>query len=100
MSENLFVNEYTALEQAYAPGAFLDVCAVLYPHLQHIDFRTEAIPLDVTVYLAEGRHEAPGRRLLAKQWFTDLQAPRKQLTYFETSGHRRRCASSPPSSTP
>ena len=88
MSENLFVNEYTALEQVHVLGAFLDVFAVMYPQLQHIDFRTQAARLDVPVYLAEGRHEAPGRLLLAEQWFTELQAPRKQLTYFETSGHR------------
>lgn len=88
MSENLLVEEYTLLEQVHILGATLDVFAVLYPQLQDIDFRTQATSLEVPVYLAQGRHEAPGRQLLAQEWFTQLSAPSKQLTYFDTSGHR------------
>jgi proline iminopeptidase len=88
MSENLLVEEYTLLDQVHILGATLDVFSVLYPQLQDIDFRTQAITLEVPVYLAQGRHEAPGRQLLAQEWFNQLRAPAKQLTYFETSGHR------------
>jgi proline iminopeptidase len=88
MSENLLVEEYTLLDQVHILGATIDVFSVLYPQLQDIDFRTQATELDVPVYLAQGRHEAPGRQLLAQEWFSQLQAPAKQLTYFETSGHR------------
>ena len=62
MSENLLVEEYTLLEQVHVLGATLDVFSVLYPQLQDIDFRTQATSLEVPVYLAQGRHEAPGRR--------------------------------------
>jgi proline iminopeptidase len=88
MSENLFVEEYTLLDHVHTLGATLDVFSVLYPQLQDIDFRTQATSLKVPVYLAQGRHEAPGRQLLAQEWFKQLKAPSKQLTYFETSGHR------------
>jgi proline iminopeptidase len=88
MGENIFVEEYTLLDQVHVLGAFLDVFAVLYPQLQDIDFRTQAAELDVPVYLAQGRHEAPGRQVLAEEWFALLSAPSKSLTYFETSGHR------------
>ncbi len=88
MAENILVREYTLLEQVHVMGATLDVLSVLYPQLQDIDFRTQAARLDVPVYLAEGRHEAPGRLVLAREWFRMLQAPHKQLTWFETSGHR------------
>lgn len=88
MSENLLVEEYTLLEQVHLLGAMLDVFAALYPQLQDIDFRTQATTLDVPVYLAQGRHEAPGRQLLAQEWFAQLRAPSKDLTYFDTSGHR------------
>lgn len=40
------------------------------------------------VYLVEGAHEVPGRSDLAKQRFAMLQAPRKELVVFATSGHR------------
>ncbi len=88
MTENLFVREYTLLDQLHVLGATLDVFTVLYPQLQNIDFRTQAARLSVPVYLAQGRHEAPGRQVLAREWFDLLQAPSKSLTYFETSGHR------------
>ncbi len=88
MSENLFVEEYTLLDQVHILGATLDVFSVLYPQLQDIDFRTQATTLDVPVHLAQGRHEAPGRQRLAQEWFEQLRAPSKELTYFETSGHR------------
>jgi proline iminopeptidase len=88
MGENLFVEEYTLLEQLHLMGATLDVFSALYPQLQEVDFRTQARALDVPVYLAQGAHEAPGRAVLAEEWFDLLQAPDKELVVFETSGHR------------
>lgn len=40
------------------------------------------------MYLVEGRHEAPGRAQLAKQWFALLAASSKKLVTFDNSGHR------------
>ncbi len=88
MSENLVVEEYTLLEQVHLLGGFMDTFAVLYPQLQDVDFRTQATSLDVPVYLALGRYEAPGRARIAREWFGLLQAPRKRLVVFDTSGHR------------
>jgi proline iminopeptidase len=87
-SENLFVEEYTLLEQVHNLPAFLDVFAVLYPQLQDIDFRTDVPKLDVPVYLVQGRHELPGRTVLAEQWFRTLEAPTKKMVVFDTAGHR------------
>ena len=87
-SENLFVQEYTLLEQLHAFAGFFDVFTVLYPQLQDIDFRADVTQLAVPVYLVEGRHEAPGRLGPATQWFNLLDAPDKQLITFDTSGHR------------
>lgn len=39
---------------------------------------------------ARCRHEARGRAELADQWFAMLDAPRRQLTVADTSGHRPR----------
>ena len=87
-SSNLFVREYSLLEQLHAFAGFFDVFTVLYPQLQDIDFRTDVPRLEVPVYLAEGRFEAPGRLGPAEQWLELLDAPTKNLTTFETSGHR------------
>ena len=87
-SENIFVEEYTLMEQLHNLAAFLDVFTVLYPQLQDIDFRTDATQLEVPVYLVQGRHEAPGRARPAEEWFGMLDAPKKQLIVLDTSGHR------------
>jgi proline iminopeptidase len=87
-SENLFVEEYTLLEQVHNLGAFLDTFSVLYPQIQDIDLRESATELEVPVYLIQGRHEARGRAVLAEEWFRQLSAPRKRLTFLDTSGHR------------
>jgi proline iminopeptidase len=88
MSENLLVQEYALLDQVHALAAFLDVFAHLYPQLQDLDLRTQAVTLDVPVYVVQGAHEAPGRDRPARQWFEQLQTPHKQLFTFGTSGHR------------
>ena len=88
MSENLLVKEYSLLDQVHVLGAFMDVFSVLYPQIQDIDFRTQATRLDVPVYLAQGRYEAPGRAQFAKEWFELLDAPSKKFIEFDTSGHR------------
>jgi pimeloyl-ACP methyl ester carboxylesterase len=87
-SENLFVEEYTLLQQVHNLGAFLDTFSVLYPQIQHIDLRESAAELDVPVYLIQGRHEARGRAVLADRWFRSLSAPRKRMLVLGTSGHR------------
>ncbi len=88
MSEGIFVGEYALIDQVHNLGAMVDTLALLYPQIQHIDFRTQATRLEVPVYLFQGRHEAPGRADLADEWFGMLSAPRKQLSVAETSGHR------------
>ncbi len=88
MSENIFVGEYTLLDQIHIFGGFMDTFSVLYPQIQDIDFRTQATSLEVPVYLAQGAHETPGRSEPAQQWFDLLDAPSKRLVTFDTSGHR------------
>ncbi|MEO8969569.1 MAG: alpha/beta hydrolase [Solirubrobacteraceae bacterium] len=87
-STNIFVNEYSLMEQLHGFAGFIDVFAKLYPQLQNIDLRTQANQLKVPVYLIEGRHEARARAQLARQWFRTLRAPQKKLIVVDTSGHR------------
>ena len=84
---SLFVPEYTLTEQVRSMAAMMDTFALMYPQLQEVDFRRDAPRLDVPVYLVEAAHEAPGRAVLANQWYTALSAPSKHLVTFENSGH-------------
>jgi len=88
MPANLYVREYSLVDQVHSLGAFFDTFAVLYPQLQNIDFRVDVPTLQVPVYLVQGIYEARGREVLAEEWFTHLQAPTKQLIMFDQSGHR------------
>ena len=88
MGEGIFVGEYSLIDKVHNFGGFLDSFTVMYPQLQDIDFRTDAASLDVPVYLFQGAHEARGRAELADQWFAMLDAPSKQRTIADTSGHR------------
>ncbi|MGB7981144.1 MAG: alpha/beta fold hydrolase [Candidatus Nanopelagicales bacterium] len=84
---NLFVSEYTLTEQIRSAAALIDTYALMYPQLQDVNFRADVPSLDVPVFIVEGEHEAPGRAVLATQWFDALTAPSKQLVTFENSGH-------------
>lgn len=87
-SENLLADEYSLVDEAHNLAGFLDTFSIIYPQLQHIDFRVDATHLDIPVYLVEGRYEVRGRTELAHEWFNLLQAPHKQMVVFDTSGHR------------
>ena len=84
---SLFVAEYTLTEQVRGMAAMVDTFALVYPQLQDVDFRRDVPQLDLPVYVVEGAHEAPGRAVLARQWFAALVAPSKQLVTFDSSGH-------------
>lgn len=87
-SENLFVEEYSFLEQVHALAGFLDTFSILYPQLQGIDFRRQATRLEVPVFMVQGLHEARGRAELADEWFARLDAPVKQRFVIAGTGHR------------
>jgi pimeloyl-ACP methyl ester carboxylesterase len=84
---NLLVEEYSLTESIRSAAALIDTFALMYPQLQGIDFRRDVPSLAVPVYVVEGEHEAPGRAVLAREWFEQLSAPAKQLVTFERSGH-------------
>jgi pimeloyl-ACP methyl ester carboxylesterase len=60
---------------------------VVYPQLWDVDFRTQAPVLEVPVYFLLGRHDVNAPPLLAEEYFTLLDAPHKELIWFERSGH-------------
>lgn len=88
MSENLIADEYTLIDEVHVLGAFMDTFAALYPQLQAIDFRSTATEFEVPVFFVQGAHEADGRAEPFAEWYPMIEAPIKELTMLETSGHR------------
>ena len=87
-SENFIVPEYALIDQIHLLGSFMDTFSVLYPQLQEIDFRQSATEFDIPVFFVQGAHEARGRTELFDDWYSMVNAPIKELTVLETSGHR------------
>jgi pimeloyl-ACP methyl ester carboxylesterase len=67
-------------------GALVTMDAV-YPQLWNVDFREQATQLEVPVYFLLGRHDVNAPPVLAEQYFNMLEAPHKELVWFEHSGH-------------
>jgi pimeloyl-ACP methyl ester carboxylesterase len=59
----------------------------VYPQLQEIDLREDATHFDTPVYLILGRHDMNNPLQIPEAYFEIIQAPRKELTIFEESGH-------------
>jgi pimeloyl-ACP methyl ester carboxylesterase len=60
---------------------------VVYPQLWDVDLRTQAAVLDVPVYFLLGRHDVNAPPVLAEEYFALLDAPHKELIWFDRSGH-------------
>jgi proline iminopeptidase len=87
MVSRFFPSEYGVLDSWNALRGLGDMFSVIYPQLQSLDFRQAVTRLEVPVYLLQGRHELHSRMGLALEWFEALQAPSKQLIWFDRSGH-------------
>ena len=87
-SENFFVSEYTLIDQVHLLGAFMDTFSVLYPQLQDIDFRQTATDFEIPMFFVQGAHEADGRADVFADWYPMIDAPIKDVTVLDTSGHR------------
>ncbi len=88
MAENIFVPEYSLLDQMHILAGVADSFSVLYPQLQGIDFRETATEFEVPMFFVQGAHEAGGRAELFDEWYPMIEAPIKDVVTLDTSGHR------------
>jgi pimeloyl-ACP methyl ester carboxylesterase len=65
----------------------IETLGVVYPQLWGVDFRTQAPKLEVPVYFLIGRHDINAPTILTEQYYELLDAPHKQIVWFEHSGH-------------
>ncbi len=61
--------------------------ALVYDQLDNVDLETQSARLEVPVFFAEGRYDLNAMTVLAERYFNVLNAPKKQLVWFEHSGH-------------
>ena len=78
--------EYGWLDRVYYLLGLMNTFNVVYPQLQVMDFRSDAAQLDLPVYMVLGRNDMNNPYQIPEEYFNRLQAPSKQLTFFEDSG--------------
>lgn len=79
--------EYGWLDRVYYLLGLMNTFNMVYPQLQTMDFRADATLFELPVYLVLGRHDMNNPSQLPEAYFNLLDAPRKQLIFFEKSGH-------------
>jgi pimeloyl-ACP methyl ester carboxylesterase len=79
--------EYNLLDKFnYFRGAFRTFNHV-YPQLEDVDLEQQVPRVDVPVYFALGRWDVNAMSKIAARYFETLDAPYKELVWFEKSGH-------------
>jgi pimeloyl-ACP methyl ester carboxylesterase len=79
--------EYGLLDKVNWARGPLDTLGAVYPHLWDVDFRAQAAQLEVPVYFLTGRHDVNAPPALIEEYYELLDAPHKELIWFERSGH-------------
>lgn len=79
--------EYGLLDKVNWFRGLLDTMDTVYPQLWEVDFRIQAPVLEIPVYFLIGRHDVNAPPALTEEYYQILQAPKKELIWFERSGH-------------
>ncbi len=85
--DDLAASEYGMYDKVSWLLGVLDTLGVVFPQLWDIDFRQQATTLDVPVYFLIGRHDVNAPVKLVEEYMTVLEAPHKEIIWFEHSGH-------------
>ena len=83
----VFSPEYTLIDRINFFRGVLQSADALYPELLRTDLFAEVPEVKVPVYFCLGRHDYEVPSALAARYFAALEAPRKQLVWFERSAH-------------
>ena len=83
----VFSREYTLLDRInFFRGVFQSLDA-LYPELSRTDLFVQVPEVKIPVYFCLGRHDYEVPSILSAQYVQVLEAPRKQLVWFDNSAH-------------
>jgi len=85
--DSLRAPEYGLLDKVNWVRGLAGVYAQVYPQLADLDLITQAPQLDLPVYLIKGRWDINALNSLAETYFKQLEAPHKELIWFEESAH-------------
>lgn len=84
---DLSAREYGLLDKVNYLRGILQTFNHVYPQLYETDLRKEYGKLDVPIYFLLGRHDLNAPLSLAEDYYKKLEAPIKEIIWFEHSGH-------------
>lgn len=85
--DSLGAAEYGLLDKVNWVRGLIDTMTTVYPQLYDVDFRTQATRLEIPTYFIVGRWDRNAMTPLAEAYFNILEAPHKELIWFEDSAH-------------
>ena len=85
--EDLLASEYGLFDKVNYLLGIINTFNTVYPQLYDIDLRERYNSLEVPIYFFEGRHDINAPTDLVETYYEGLEAPKKELIWFEHSGH-------------
>lgn len=86
-SSLIFATEYNIMDKVnFFRGIFKSI-HLLWQELLTVDLEKQALFFKVPMYFVLGRHDYEVPSVLAKQYFNLINAPKKELIWFENSAH-------------
>ncbi|MEI6100524.1 MAG: alpha/beta hydrolase [Eubacteriales bacterium] len=90
---NFFINPALGLSE-YTIGDFIKFAQgseyslkALWPQVMEINFLKTATDIKVPVFFLQGRHDFNAPSSLVEEYYSQMNAPSKELIWFENSGH-------------
>ena len=84
--QDLASSEYGLYDKLNWFRGMLESLDIVYSQLWDVDFREQAIRLEVPVYFLIGRHDVNAPPVLTEEYYELLNAPHKELIWLE-GGH-------------
>lgn len=84
---DLFSPEYSLMDKINYLRGIVTTFNHVYPQLYGIDLRTDYAKVDVPIYFFLGRHDINAPTALVEDYLHVLEAPHKEIIWFEHSGH-------------
>lgn len=84
---DILSSEYGILDSVNYMLGLMSTFNAVYPQLYDVDLRKACSKLKVPVYFFIGRHDINAPTSLVEDYYNLLEAPRKELIWFEHSGH-------------
>lgn len=84
---DVFSSEYGVIDKINYFRGITTTFNTTYPQLYGIDLKDDFAQLDVPVAFFLGRHDINAPTYIAEEYYDRLNAPTKELVWFEHSGH-------------